>query len=174
MTKAAYFIISLVFVCTDVKEQYKSKVLSNQPECYISTHTHLVFLGNKVVYDEHLEPQLSAQLADVLQEALDLSVMLLLQICHLTDKTQQPQWIHLFRSPDQSKLIYQFKLRLKKYFLCLTLHTTPPCCPDRDCFMYGLSQCSSFMLRLLLIWQPSAWSILSSASWSFLEPPPAG
>lgn len=22
----------------------------------VSTHTHLVFLGNKVVYDEHLEP----------------------------------------------------------------------------------------------------------------------
>lgn len=88
----------------------------------VSTHTHLVFLGNKVVYDEHLEPQLTAQLADVLQEALDLSVMFLLQICHLTDKTQQPQWINLFRSPDQSRLtttmgssfiIYQFK----KYFI---------------------------------------------------------
>lgn len=30
------------------------------------------------------------------------------------------------------------------------------------------------MLYLLLTWQPSAWSTLSSASWSFLEPPPEG
>lgn len=49
-------------------------------------HTHLVFLGNKVVYDEHLEPEFSAQLADILEEALDFSVMLLLQICHLTNE----------------------------------------------------------------------------------------
>lgn len=80
-----------------VKEQLESYVLSkgkiltiSQSCCAtnVSTHTHLVFLGNKVVYDKHLETQLSAQLADVLQEALDLSVMLLLQICHLTQQTQ--------------------------------------------------------------------------------------
>lgn len=42
------------------------------------THSHLVLLGNKVVYHDHLEPQLTAQLTDVLQKALSLSVMLLL------------------------------------------------------------------------------------------------
>ncbi len=87
-------------MCTDVREQ---GVEQSDRVLHKYTHTHLVFLGNKVVYDEHLEPQLSAQLADVLQEALDLSVMLLLQIRHLTDETQQPQRINLFRSPDESK-----------------------------------------------------------------------
>lgn len=47
-------------------------------------HTHLIFLGNEAVYDEHLQSQLPAQLADVLQKVLDLSVVLLLQIGHLT------------------------------------------------------------------------------------------
>lgn len=53
---------------------------------YTHTHTHLVFLWYKVVYDEHLQSQLSAQLTDVLQKPFDLPVMLLLQICHLTEK----------------------------------------------------------------------------------------
>lgn len=69
----------------------------------VSRHTHLVFLGNKVVNDEHLEPQLSAQLADILQQALDLPVMLLLQVCHLTMGTQQPEGINALRSSDPLK-----------------------------------------------------------------------
>lgn len=44
----------------------------------MNAFTDLVLLGNKVVYDQHLETQFPAELADVLQEALDLSVMLLL------------------------------------------------------------------------------------------------
>lgn len=40
--------------------------------------TDLVFLRDEIVYDEHLETQFSAQLTDIFQEALDLSVVLLL------------------------------------------------------------------------------------------------
>lgn len=43
----------------------------------------LVVLGDEVVYDEHLQAQFAAQLADVLQQALDLPVVLLLQVGHL-------------------------------------------------------------------------------------------
>lgn len=68
-----------------------------------SEDTHLVILGNKVVNDEHLEPQLSAQLADILQQALDLPVMLLLQVGHLAMGTQQPEGISALRPPEPFK-----------------------------------------------------------------------
>lgn len=73
-----------------IKELEKAnqiKVLYSMLYVHTYTHTHLIFLGNKVVYDEHLEPELSAQLSNVLQKVFNFSVILLLQISHLTEKT---------------------------------------------------------------------------------------
>lgn len=93
----------------------------------VQTQTHLVLLGDEVVYDEHLEPQLSAELPDVLQEALDLSVMLLLQICHLTHKTATVDPFVLLNSAFSvyapliwNKLpAYFFKSRIKTFLFAI-------------------------------------------------------
>lgn len=49
---------------------------------------HLVVLRDEVVNDEHLQAELPAQLPDVLQEAFDFPLVLLLEIGRLPEKPQ--------------------------------------------------------------------------------------
>lgn len=73
---------------------------------------YLVVLRNEVVYDQHLEAKLPAQLPNILQQSLNLPLMLLLQICHL--KTEQAFERQSLRHGNRLSVFCLYKVFVKQ------------------------------------------------------------